>query len=229
MNEHTGHVSLNFFYLFDNDARHLAEMAEKETSKLKSLYARHAIISTVFASEAFINRVFDNFYIPGGYERIERSTPLEEKWILAPLVCRTDPVGTFDRSTQPFQSFSELVKIRNWFAHPKPGNFFPASLEQNSTITTEDGKEVPWISVLPGDIWENTRMPRNPFHLTGEHARTAIKTLQGMVAVLASFLPGKVTAEWIQEIVFKELGTNLQTRLTHGSLWGGYSGLAFNQ
>ena len=226
MSEINGKVSLNFYYLFKNDSLHLAESAEKEQSKLKSVYARHSILSAVFASEAFINRIFDDFYVPGGYKLIERKMPLEEKWMLAPLTCRPDPDGTYDRSAQPFQSFSELIKIRNWFAHPKSDNFFPASLDSNSTITTENDEEIPWISVLPGSIWDMTQFPKNPFHLNEDHARTAIHIVDEMVSTLKVFLPEQVTDKWIRGIVFKASDSSLEIQLTHDSLWSGYSGLA---
>ncbi|MDO8674936.1 MAG: hypothetical protein Q7K71_02305 [Candidatus Omnitrophota bacterium] len=217
-------VELNFVYLFRNDARALALMASKESSKLKSLFARHSIISSVFAAEALINRVFDDFYIPGSYEKLERKIGPCEKWLLAPLTCRLNGDVTFDESCIPFQWFDELVKIRNWFAHPKADQFVPAKFEKNSTITLENGNEIPWVNVLRGDVWPSTRIPKNPFELTEEHAEKAINIIDSMIKELQKFMPGQVTDDWMGEVRFESGDqTGNSGKLMMASLWGGYT------
>jgi len=219
----TDQVELNFVYLFRNDAKALTLMASKESSKLKSLFARHSIIASIFAAEALINRVFDDFYIPGAYEKLERKIGLREKWILAPLTCRLNGNVTFDQSCVPFQWFNELIEIRNWFVHPKVDQFVPAQLERNSIITLENGNEIPWVTVLKGDVWANTRIPKNPFELTAEHSEKAISIIDSMIKELQKFMPDQITDDWIKKVEFKSGDQTKNFELTIDSLWGGYT------
>jgi hypothetical protein len=58
-------VELNLFYMHYNDAKMFAKWAEeRQNEKVNpSIYSRHAIISTVFASEALINRVINEWFV----------------------------------------------------------------------------------------------------------------------------------------------------------------------
>jgi len=221
----THEVELNFFYLHYHDAKKLAEWADNEQSKLRSLYARHAILSMVFASEALVNRVLADFYPPvAGFESIEKLST-RDKWYVAPLVCgKETPSGqTFDPSTEPFQSFSELIKIRNWLAHPKCGQFIDAAADGSTITVMKTGKEVPWVDTLKGGIWPHTQIPMNPFELTGDHARKAIEVLDNMVKNLQDFLSEAITEEWLWEIELQARDTGQRMRITVDSLWGGYT------
>jgi len=227
MNKKATHeLELNFYYLHYRDAQMLIEWAKAEQSKLKSLFARHAILSTVFASEALINRILNDFYIPKSGEKTIEKLSIVDKWCLVPLVCYTSnqKIETFDASEEPLQSFIELIKIRNWLAHPKPGEYIDATTDGVSTITILDtGAEVPWIETIKGRTWAQTKIPFNPFELTSEHAEKALKILDSMLNKLKEFLSDKINETWLSEINFVSKDKSDAQKITTDSLWGGYT------
>lgn len=219
-------VELNFYYLHYNDCMKFVEWANQEQSTLKSLYARHAILSAVFASEALINRVLHDFYLPAqGFASIERLNTFE-KWYSAPLLCgkTSSSQKTFDSSKPPFQSFVELVKIRNWLVHPKVGRYIEARKDPNSTISVlNKGIEIPWIDTLEGGIWGITRIPLNPFELDGRHAQKALVILEAMVSKLKELMSDTITDDWLFEIELRDKGRQVIEKINTLSLWGGYT------
>lgn len=226
MNKKASHeVELNFYYLHYRDAQKFIEWAKAEPSKLKSLFVRHAILSTVFASEALINRILNDFSIlKSGEKTIEKLT-IVDKWCLAPLICRTanQEIKTFDASEEPLQSFSELIKIRNWLAHPKPGEYIYATTDGVSTIILDTDAEVPWVETIKGKTWPQTKIPFNPFELTSGHAEKALKIFDSMLNKLKEFLSDKINETWLSEINFVSKDKSDAQKITTNSLWGGYT------
>ena len=221
-------VELNFFYMHYNDAKTFASWAksQRDGDINPSIYVRHAIISVVFASEALINRVLTELSNdPNVFELLERGSILD-KWYLAPLLCGSGASQTsFDKSSEPFQSFKELIQIRNWLAHPKVDNLIDAELDANSTIAIgESNEEYPWLEVLKGQKWPQTRIPRNPFELTEQHAQLAIKKLDLMVEALRSLVGGKWHDGWIDLITVKDADGIHNYKAPVHSIWGGYGG-----
>jgi len=215
-------IELSLLYMHLRDARKFDNLAKSEKTKLRSLYARHSTLSVVFALEAIINRVYDDFYLnqvkPNPFEKLN----LIEKWIVAPLVCGKDkPIGKkFDRSKEPFQSFEELIRIRNWFVHPKPGDYVPA-VETPWTILIEmDSLEVQGIEIKVGSTWPQTKIPKNPFELTGEHSEKALKTFDMMKNELLEVFKGIIDEKWLWKIRKKSIKTDM---VDIDNLWGGYT------
>jgi len=220
----THNIELNFYYMHYNDAKELIELTKKEKSKLKSLYARHAILSVVFASEALINRVLTDFYIPkSGSECIDKLST-KDKWFIAPLTCaKNQKMKTFDKSKDPFQSFIELIKIRHWFVHPKANEYVEGTTEGWEITLLETGEDVPWVETIKGKAWPQTKIPVNPFELTETHAQKALDIFEKMKEELKRLLPQKITDKWLDKINFLCKSTKQATRLTIDSLWGGYT------
>ena len=219
-------AELNLFYLHFNDAKTFCEMAHEKHIGFSGFYERHVILSTVFASEALINRVLSMFSsIPKkSWERLS----IQAKWLKAPLVCisasKASFTQTFDKSMEPYQSFRELIEIRNWFAHPKVDQFVPA-IRRNWTITIIEErtrKEVPWIETLKGRCWPQTKIPLNPFELNETHAQKAIEVLKAMMDQLLKFFDGIFEEEWFWEFDLKHTHGETE-RLSMESLWGGYT------
>jgi len=223
-------VELNFYYLHYYDARTFAKWAKgrAEEAVTPSIYARHAILSVVFASEALINRVLVEFAIGKDVPSNLEKNSILEKWLLAPIVCAegTDAVP-FERGAEPVQSFKELIQIRNWMAHPKVDNYLPANLDPNSSIAGEQpGEEYPWLEMLKGEAWTQTKVPKNPFEMTHEHAETAIGILDRMVSELDEKLGGKLDSAWLERITVKDEAGIHNYRAPVYTIWGGYSGAA---
>lgn len=225
-NDASHEVELNFYYLHYNDCKKFVEWANEETSKLRSLYVRHAILSAVFASEALANRVFNDFYISGqGAQSIDRLS-IVDKWYTAPLLCgKSKPSNrTFDSSRQPFQSFVELVKIRNWLVHPKVGRYINARKDPDSSISILGSDlQIPWVDTLKSRVWPITQIPLNPFELDARHAKKALAILEEMVNELKEFMYEAVTDDWLIEVDLIEKSTKAAERITTKSLWGGYT------
>lgn len=219
-------VELNFYYLHYNDCKYFVQLTANENSKLKSFYARHAILAAVFASEALINRVFKNFYLfNGSLESIEKLS-ITDKWYFAPLLCgKLKPFEkTFDCSRQPFQDFQELIKIRNSLVHPKLAYIEALRKDDNSSIRSrKTGQEVPWVEVLKSKTWGITRIPLNPFEYNNTHAEKALKILDAMTNKLKHLMQGCVTDDWLTEINLRDKNAKCIEKISMDSLWGGYS------
>lgn len=207
------------------DAKKLNEFAEQEKSILKSLYARHSIISSVFASEALINRFHSEFYIPSSGKNFWEKASLFEKWYMVPMVCGLDkPPGiTFQIDREPFQSFRELIKIRNWLLHPKPGNYFPAFANGTIQIKGENPETVPWVDVLKGNKWPQTKIPINPFELSSADSKKVLNILIQLISKLFKTFKGIVTESWLNSVGFIDIRKDEKRQLTIDSLWGGYT------
>ncbi|MBU1862364.1 MAG: hypothetical protein KKH94_01715 [Candidatus Omnitrophica bacterium] len=224
----THNIELNFYYLHSNDAEKFALWAKREEeqkSKLKSIHARHAILSAVFTCESLINLVLADFYIPkSGSDSIERLS-LYDKWIIAPLICTNNQrMTTFDKSADPFQSFAELIKIRNWLVHPKPDTYVDGALDEDSTITDIEAKtEYTWVDIIKGKIWPQTKIPVNPFELCSKHADKAICIAKAMEIKLKELMPNQITDDWLNRIKCKDKKTGSTKNITIDSLWGGYT------
>ena len=221
-------VELNFFYLHYNDAKTLAEWArERQNESVNpSIYARHAILSVVFAAEALINRVLVEFSsAPDVFDVLEKYSILD-KWTLAPFLCApNDSPEPFDMGKEPMQSFKELVQLRNWLAHPKVDNFFPANLDPTSTISGDlPDEEYPWLEMLKGDTWRQTKIPKNLFEITHAHAAAAVTVLDRMVDALRYRLRGQMHEGWLELIAVKDAQGLHSYRAPVGTIWGGYGG-----
>lgn len=218
-------IEINYFYQHYRDAQTFLRFAKEERSKLKSFFARHSILSTIFASEALINKVYDEFYLGADDSKdtsiIEKlSTP--EKWKLAPLVCgKTNPPGkTFERGKEPFQSFKELIKIRNDFVHAKSGVYVNA--EEDGTFSWGDGPEVPYFRILPGvDYYPQTKIPKNPFETNEIHAEKALSTLKYMISKLLKFFENVFDEHWLWKCAYRTEGEENKQKLHIDWIWGG--------
>jgi hypothetical protein len=232
MSLHACRICLTFkpinYYLHYNDAKKCSEWAkeaEDEGSPLCSLYARHSIMSVVFASEALINRVINQFSIISDLLKDIEKLSIQEKWHIAPLLCRDkdwEP-ETFDKGMEPFQSFSELIKIRNWLVHPKVEIFVDAESTPNSTVGTIGSEaSYPWLETLKSSVWPQTQIPKNPFELSFSHSVKAITVFDEMVSMLRKLLKGKMYNGWIDEISIRDKNGLHHYTAPVFTLWGGY-------
>jgi hypothetical protein len=218
-------LELSFVYLHTRDAQKFVQLAEAEQSKLRSFYARHAILSCVFAVEALSNKIASEFYLlPSGYDSFEK-LGLRQKVFALPLVCgKGQPIGrTLDQSKEPFQSFCELVAIRNWMVHPKTTTYVEASTLPGTIMDHETGDQFPWIETDFGGTWPQTGIPLNPFELTGKHARKALDITEKLISELLTLFDGLVTEAWLDEIILQSKDGKERRRVSIKGLWGGYT------
>ena len=224
-------VELNLFYMHYNDAKKLASWAEtrsEDKDAHPSIYARHSIISAVFASEALINRVIYEFGIDSNLFKILERCNILDKWYLAPFLCldENNTPAPFNKGEEPFQSFKELIDIRNWLAHPKVEIFLDAETKPNSSISIgPSNEEYPWIEMLKGNQWKQVKIPKNPFEINFTHAQVSLNILERMIEVLNQKLHGKISEQWLEEITVKDRQGLHKYRAPVFTIWGGYGGI----
>jgi hypothetical protein len=221
-------VELNFFYMHYNDAKKFADWAyEKRDGDVNpSIYVRHAIISVVFASEALINRVLAEFATDSNVSELLDKASILDKWYLAPLLCsgNAKPLP-FDKGIEPFQSFKELIQIRNWLAHPKVETFLKGKVDPKSSISIGSSKEeYPWLEMLKGEQWLQTGFPKNPFEIEHTHATASLRILDAMIKSLSARLGGQMREGWLELVAVKDDEGLHQYKAPVISIWGGYGG-----
>ncbi len=221
-------VELNLFYMHYNDAKQFAMWAfEGLDGKVNpSIYVRHAIMSVVFASEALINRVLAELATDSNVSVILEKSNILDKWYLSPFLCagNAKPVP-FDKGTEPYQSFKELIQIRNWLAHPKVETFFKAELDPKAMISVgTSNEEYPWLEMLKGEKWPQTKFPKNPFEINYTHAEESLKILDEMIDALSNRLSGQMHEGWLELITVKDDKGLHQYKAPVFTIWGGYGG-----
>jgi hypothetical protein len=201
-------VEVSHYEVLLDDAQALADRAASgsPTPQHTNLFARHSMLSTVLASEALINRVLAKFCPPSIYKGIDRLS-LTDKWLAGPILCWHGE--TFDTGSEPFQSFAELVRIRNGLVHPKAGVFVAAEYAGQVALKTSlDRKEVPRlfpaITVIENPLWPQTRIPKNPRKIMASHARLAIGVLEKMEQKLIDLSKGAITHDSIRQLGWRK-------------------------
>ena len=221
-------VELNFFYMHYNDAKKFTEWAfeNRDGDVNPSIYVRHAIISVVFASEALINRVLAEFATDSNVSEILEKASILDKWYLSPFLCsgNAQPVP-FEKGAEPYQSFKELIQVRNWLAHPKVETFLKAELDPKSSISVGPSKEeYPWLEMLKGEQWPQTGIPKNPFEINYTHADASLKILDAMIDALSTRLAGQMHEGWLDLVTVKDDEGLHQNKAPVFTIWGGYGG-----
>jgi len=221
-------VELNFFYTHWNDAKTFAKWAKlpPDQEVHPSLYVRHSIISVVFASEALINRVLSEFTLDSNVSKIVDKVSLMDKWYLAPFLCsRADKIVPFEKGKEPYQSFKELIQIRNWLAHPKVETFLEAEADPQSSVNLgPSDEEYPWLEILKGERWPQTGIPKNPFEIDYTHADISLHILDSMIQELSVRLDGQIDEEWLNLITVRDDRGLHQYKAPLRAIWPGYSG-----
>lgn len=111
--------------LYYHVARDALETAESETAQDdKSTFRRNkacvtAIVFSALCLEAFINQEYEKHTETKEISEDVERLPLETKWLLLPRLLGAG--RTFDIGGPPFQTFKELIKVRNHrLVHFKP-------------------------------------------------------------------------------------------------------------
>jgi len=171
------------------DAKQAATQNDRQTEANHSL---GAIALLLLSAEALINRVYEDFIkskLPRKiYEEITDKWSFTMKWYFSPFLWGSGgPDKTFKIDEEPWQSFSELKKIRDYFAHPKPLQY-PLKVLDAAKKT---------VDFPAGDIprWPQTQIPRDLHHLRASDAQKALDTLTRMIDKLDSLMDGVIKKE----------------------------------
>ena len=94
--------------------------AENETDRFRKMqYIATSLVFSALCLEIFINDAFHQQAMTNSALTDFERLPLKEKWLLLPLISGASK--TFDIGSEPFQTFSALIKLRNnRLVHFKP-------------------------------------------------------------------------------------------------------------
>lgn len=195
-------LSSNPFKFLYEDALFFQKAAENATDRnLEVRYARNAVLLFVVGMEAMINRVFDCF-INKGFPAFVKDKivdlPLDIKWYMAPLWCSDDPkVLTYEADKEPFQSFRELITVRNSYVHPRSHRMKLKILDAHRKIV--DYADPDTLN------WPQTKIPKDLNHFDKKSALKAKEVIDSMIGLLDGFLGGKIKKDdwWVTETITK--------------------------
>jgi hypothetical protein len=156
-------------------------------------YIRAAALLYIAALEALINRVYSSFIRPEiaeCFEGKDGGKSLPEKWMAAPLLAGS--ATTFRRGADPWQSFVELVQVRNSLVHPKAN-----SEEFAEVYVGEDEVDFDFSDKEP--VYAHTRLPKNTDSWGREDLNKVKKCVDSLVQELQSLMSTQVTDRWLRD------------------------------
>ena len=109
-----------------------AKQENENKGKKELIYSAIAIILAVSSLEAYINRFgIDFLHIETSNNKIKiwkelEWMSLEDKWIVFPKILTGK---TFNKGENPYQTFKEIVNIRNFIVHYKAKFISPSEVE----------------------------------------------------------------------------------------------------
>jgi hypothetical protein len=150
----------------------------------------------ILSLEGLINRAWDHFLPPHLHDFFmnrEDRLPLEDKWFALPMLA-SNGEKLFDRSRYPWSHFTELVKIRNEYVHPKHDR--PAYYE---ALTQTNWRPLPWNEIPEGLgveetdlVYRQTRVPRDPYAVRVEDVDAIRTVVDAIVEELDRLLDGRI-------------------------------------
>jgi len=182
--------------------------------------------------EALANRVVKDIEDLGQIHKIAEKDSTVEKWKLIPLHHPHANREAFDTSSTTWQSFVELVKWRNEYAHPKAvvpdvrrgrktaeGLWTGDSVLESSEIPPRIRQAFP---ILAGPrVYANSQLPTSPYDVIYENAKAGQAIVDRMTEKLDELLSGRLTAAKLlkeddQAFVFHPDGTVQNRETTRG-------------
>jgi len=190
--------SINCFHYLYQDAEWLRSMAAdpKLTEQFeKTRLCRTAVVLYCFSLEALINRSLDAF-LPQRVNQFflerEERFKVQEKWLLLPLLA-TDG-ESFDTGSYPWSHFSELIALRNDFAHPKhdrPAYYRFLSFKEFEPLDCDNIP--PESGIAEKDlVYRQLRIPRDPYALLPKHLDRVKKVVDDTISELDRLLGGRL-------------------------------------
>lgn len=193
------HSFINSFYYLYQDAewlRGLAADTQVAQGFERTRLCRTAVILYAFSLEALINRALDALlpdHLKAFFLEHEERFKVQEKWMLLPLMVNEG--HSFNTAAYPWSHFSELIALRNDFAHPKHDRPAYYRLLSNTEFEPLDYDKVPKDSGIRETdvIYRQLRIPRDPYSLLPEHLERVKKVVDDTIAELDRLLAGRLT------------------------------------
>lgn len=192
---------VNSFYYLYQDAEWLRGLAGTPTFAQgfeRTRLCRTAVVLYAFSLEALINRALDALlpeHLRAFFLEREERFKVQEKWLLLPLL--TAEGRSFDTGAYPWSHFSELVTLRNDYAHPKHDRPAYYRLLSGSEFEPLDYDKIPNDSGIRETdvVYRQLRIPRDPYSLLPEHLDRVKKVVDDTVAELDRLLGGRLTKD----------------------------------
>jgi len=177
-----------FLYLTAKSYIQKAEQAKLKNDKESERdYSMAAIILLTLSVEALINRIYEELIrdnLPNRiYREIMDKWSPTMKWYFAPLLFGQSPDKTFKIDREPWQSFFELKKVRDYIAHLKPLKYI---------MVVKDAKEK--IFDFHGDIpkWRQTKIPKDLNHFQTTDAKRVLDIIDQTIEKIDFLMQGKI-------------------------------------
>jgi hypothetical protein len=200
------HTLINSYHYLYQDAEYLRSMASlpEMVGRFERVrICRTAIILYVLSLEGLINRAMDHFLPPplrDFYLEREEKLSLEDKWLLLPLLVSKGHTAHFVRSRYPWSHFTELVRLRNEFVHPKHDRPAYYRVKRSHEWEPLEYKKLPKDMGVPeaNVVYRQTQIPRDPYALKPTHLETAKRVTDDVITELDRLLDGKIKADdWL--------------------------------
>ncbi len=164
-----------------NDGKRLSILAKEAAdagNQDEDTFAQSAILLLVFATEALINQVIEDFTpLVEALKAQLMKISLPEKFAYVPALCGGTVKQPFDPQVEPFKTFVAMVATRHLWVHPKP-------------------KKLP-VDEFLGGAPATSAFPRLPLHARAHHAERAVSTTKAIVEWLQSTMPDRVQKSWM--------------------------------
>lgn len=192
-------TEINSFHYLYQDADYL--MSAAKLPNIKGTFAvtritRSAMILYILSLEALINRALDHFVPQPIHDFLmnrEDKLSTIDKWRLLPLLV-SNPSIDLDLGRYPWSHMSELIKIRNDYAHPKHDRKAYYEFISKGQFRHMDWKSIPTDCCLSENdlIYRQTKLPKDPYGFDIVHLETVKKIVDDAVSELDKILDGKI-------------------------------------
>jgi hypothetical protein len=184
---------------FHSESRLRLARSESEASRL----ARGALLLYLASAEALVHQAAAELGRPELSSLIadpSRPMPLADAWRLLPAIIAEKTPGTFDPDAPPWPQFSELLSLRDSWAHPGPAQqrrAYYLSPKRDAAYEPLEPHRIPTgLSLSADDLtYPRTGLPRDPYALRPKHLDTARGILDAAIEALDRRLGGALTRE----------------------------------
>ena len=162
---------------FHSESRLRLARSESEASRL----ARGALLLYLASAEALVHQAAAELGRPELSELMAdplRPMPLADAWRLLPAIVAEKTPGSFDAEAPPWPQFTELLSLRESWAHPGPApqrRAYYRSPRKDAAYEPLEPHRIPAALDLSPEAltYPRTGLPRDPYALRPRHLDTA--------------------------------------------------------
>jgi hypothetical protein len=191
---------INSFHYLYQDAEYLHNMAKSTqlAGKFEQVrLSRTAILLYILSFEGLINRAMDHFLpeeLRDYFLEREEQFSVEDKVTVLILLASQDSSNKLDKSIYPWSHFSELIKLRNDFVHPKHNRPAYYKMISRGKFDPLSWNEIPeQLGIKEKDVvYRQSRIPKDPYSILPEHVDRAKEIVDDTIKYLDKLIGGKI-------------------------------------